>query len=356
MRLSVLAVAVLLAGCALNERTSEPLAQATQTITPRVGGTWQDNLRNAALLSAMVYGASPDHELRELGGGEGLRALMPGLSVARRLVLFAHQGLPAEYFAPRLWIMPWVRHPEVYVIGNPADQSLNIVFVGSNDLSDWYQNAKASVYEDDGEAGDPFIPSGHAGFRRGVTNLIDSGFFSDELPELCRAWGIRPGADGRVPVFVSGHSLGAAIAQLSLPVLDGWHHTGERAVDGAFVIERGEGLFSVRGVHLIAPPYAIASDEYLDEDLPPERWRRDAAVYEWMVRTYGGITWNVIHDADVVCSVYDFRKVHEVSMKHFGRLVRIDGNGQARIEETSWRNQRPHDYWSYWRSLRTLPR
>jgi hypothetical protein len=357
MRLLSATAAILLAlpgtGCAARLRSPGPAVDVVPAINPRTSAGWHDNLLNGALLAAMVYGAGRDHERLELAGYENLRALMPGLSVERRLELFAARGLHAAYIAPRLWIMPWVRYPELYVLGDAHDQSLCLVFVGSNDAQDWYQNAKTSVYEDTPKAGRPFIPSGHAGFRRGVRNLIAAGFFTKDLPGLAQEWGIKPGPDGRIPVFVAGHSLGAAMAQLSLPCIEGWHHTG--ADDhGFFGLEKTGGLFAVRGAYLIAPPYAVASDEFISPKLEHEQWQRNVRCYEWMVATYGPITWNVLHDADVVCSIYDVRNVHEVSMKHLGHRVRIDGRGQARVDDGAWGNQRPHDYWGYYRQLRSL--
>jgi hypothetical protein len=356
MRLLSAAAAILLAlpgtGCAARSRSPAP-ADAVPAINPRTTGSWRDNLLGGTLLAAMVYGAGRDHERLEQAGYENLRALMPGLSVERRLELFAARGLHAAYIAPRLWIMPWVRYPELYVLGDPHDQSMCIVFVGSNDAQDWYQNAKTSVYEDSPAAGRPFIPSGHAGFRRGVRNLIAIGFFDRDLPRLAQEWGIKPGSDGRIPVFVAGHSLGAAMAQLCLPAIEGWHHTGTDD-HGFFGLDKTGGRFAVRGAYLIAPPYAVASDEFISPKLDHEQWQRNVRCYEWMVATYGDLTWNVLHDADVVCSIYDVRNVHEVSMKHLGHRVRIDGKGQARLDDGAWGNQRPHDYWGYYRPLRSL--
>ncbi|HAT09687.1 MAG TPA: hypothetical protein DCS97_03650 [Planctomycetes bacterium] len=334
MRLTVLCLVVLAAGCVRIEHPDEAVAAIAPSPIQQDTAPWHENLRHAAHLAAMAYGASTEHERIERGPGDELRAQMPGLSVGIRLRLFARRGLHAAYVAPRLWIMPWVHHPELYVLGDTVGQTMTVVFVGSNGPDDWYQNLKASVYEDDGDAGDPYIPSGHAGFRRGVRNLAACGFFDRIMPTLADGWGIRPGSDGRIPVFVAGHSLGAAIALLSLPAIDGWSHRGTRAPDGGFELERRTGAFAVRGAFLIAPPYAIASDTFIDPDLPMARVLRNHHAYAWMRRAYGAIIWNVMHEADTVCALYDVRQAHEVSLKHLGHLVRIDGSGQARLVET----------------------
>ena len=102
MRLILVGLVVLAAGCARIEHPDAPLASTVQPPVLRVAAPWQENLRHAAHLAAMIYGASPEHERIERGPGDELRAQMPGLSVEIRFRLFAQRGLHAAFVAPRL--------------------------------------------------------------------------------------------------------------------------------------------------------------------------------------------------------------------------------------------------------------
>jgi hypothetical protein len=357
-RAALAAFVLVLAGCAVVERAPPPRAVDPHDLPPglAVDAGWRSNLAAASLYAAMAYGAREDQAMLERAGGDAIRARMPGLDIERRLELLASRGLHGAYVAPSLWIMPWIHHPELYVVGDARRRSLTLIFVGSNDAGDWYQNLKPDAVEDAGRPGEYYIPTGHAGFRRGVLNLVGIGFFDRVLPQLASSWNIPAGTDGRIDLFVVGHSLGAAEALLCMPALDGWRHAGGVADDGGFRLERMPGPWAVRGAFLIAPPYALSSDEFLDPRLDAGRWRRDAAGYAWMTRHYGHLVWNAIHDADPVSRLYDPRNIHEVSMKHLGRLVRIRGDGSLHIEESpAWGNLRPHDPWTYWRALRDEP-
>lgn len=201
-------------------------------------------------------------------------------------------------------------YPELFILSIKRSANMIIVFKGTDSWFDWYQNFKQMVFLDKKEGGDVYIPMGHAGFRRGVLNLVNFGFHNFGIKKHIDTFGLPES----VSLTLIGHSQGGALAQLTTPYLDGMRYKNNA------VIRNQDWKHSVKKVITFGTPLALHKEK--------NNW-------DFINEHYAHNTTHVIRDGDIVSTAYipkDKQKLYRL----YGRLIRIDRDGNVHLEETQW--------------------
>lgn len=135
---------------------------------------------------------------------------------------------------------------------------------------------------------------GHAGFRRSVMNLIDYKDIFSRIDSFVSNCG---GNKSSFPIYLTGHSLGSAIAQM-------------------FVTPLVNSGFQFSGMYNFAPPLAV---------------RRDSSIL--LNCRYGDITYDIVNYKDFIPRA-SFKS--RVRLEHFGKFYRICKNGNIFKEEEKY--------------------
>jgi hypothetical protein len=241
-------------------------------------------------------------------------------------------GYNTTYFAPVDRIIE--AYPRVYILSNSEENGILILFLGTRSLFEWIQNLKAINYEDIAVSDTYFIPSGHAGFRRAIMNLVNAKF-ENAIYSHSEEYMLDK---NDLKLTVLGYSQGAGIAQLSLPYLDGYKYKIENNL--TYIVDTAPNI-SIEELVTFAPPYAISTYD--------KSW-------EIVNSCYGGKTYQIIRDNDFVSSAYNVSNNGRLSVMHFGQLVRITRDGVVKEEQTNWgrgdsKNDFPHSIHQYQRAL-----
>ena len=212
------------------------------------------------------------------------------------------------------------KYPNVYLMGKRHSNQLIVLFTGTEvglDNRDLLQDGKSATYADSYprrySKKIPYVPNGHLGFRDGVYNLMNRGFFdaaekqdngsnldfdcemedkdfakdiNGENPTIknfiCLFEIQAPNDKGKpVEIYVMGHSLGAGIAQVSLGVFAGLHwdeDSPDLSIESHIRTDPNYlKKYDLKGVFLFAPPRSVYS-HYGDDDLKtcaPVKWFGD---------------------------------------------------------------------------------
>jgi hypothetical protein len=316
-------------------------------------------------------------QFSEITYGNGIRDTWAKRTAAA--ARFSAAGYHSLYYLPSYnW---FIRDPNLFVLGRTGSHEIMILFTGTEVYDNPYdiiQDTKTNLYFDDPEPGDLYIPAGHAGFRAGVLNLINVGFLPRTLslndlrgdgcqePNAsalvdfsCRYRIADPTRTDPIQVTIVGHSLGAGLAQIMTPSVEGlsWYNDGTSDAP-AWRVRRREGWpFRVHHLFAFAPPLAVYShdDDTCVEIQPnnPIAILRDRSIY-------GGPSLHerasmVIHEGDMVPVIWNpvRRNMHCVPGQHFGRFFSIPRNGGAMLDgrDVDWRINRPHASASYQTSI-----
>lgn len=249
---------------------------------------------------------------------------------------FSEMGMDATYFSPKYRF--FLNYPEVFILSKERSGQLIILFVGTDSAGDWIQNAKSTNYEDVAVEDTFYIPSGHAGFRRGMYNLIKNQFFTNHINKHIEKYNVKKSENELVKVTITGHSQGAGLAQFATPIIDGYKYK-----KGAITKEINW-PYTVQAVYAFAPPYAVSHTK---------------SDWDFMEKTYRDITYQVIRDNDFVPTVYNAAAHgHTVPVRHYGKLIRITRDDDVLEESTFWGSKiseshknMPHHISGYQRAL-----
>ena len=137
------------------------------------------------------------------------------------------------------------------------------------------------------------MPPGHGGFRRSLMNLITEEDLFRQIDELIR--NINPAADlSKFPIYLTGHSLGAAISQLFIECLQ-------------------YRKYNFAGAYHFAPPLAVA-----------------CSMNPYMRETYGKKVYDIINYKDYIA------RAGRIDVAHFGKFVRICDDKKLYYETESY--------------------
>ena len=224
-------------------------------------------------------------------------------------------GLDVTYYSP-YDILESSNYPEAFILSRKKSNSVTILFVGTNSKYDWLQNTKSTNYEDKVIEGNYYIPPGHAGYRRGIMNLIIRGFFGNILDDHAKNHSVRDGSGQNIRIRLLGHSQGAGLAQLAAPIIDGYRYINgirSKSRSSKYILEK---------LYAYGAPYTISTEG--------DDWT-------FMNNTYGGLSYMILKDGDLVASIYNSYKYERtVPSRHFGNYIRITRDNEVKREITSW--------------------
>lgn len=289
----------------------------------------------------------------------------------------------AAYLRPRFSSL--TTFPSIYLLSKPSSHRIIVYFPGVDAAAgpaDLLQSLKAGAAEDQPVAGQPYIPRGHEGFREGIANLINDGFFlqakslaeleeecsqsatSDRAPDrktvslagfICTYDVADPTRSDPIELVVAGHSLGAGVAQSALGAFNGMTWIREPAGGWAVAAPERNWPFRVRAAYLYSPPLALyPRDEGCN-------WVSGGAVNPIDVYTVHGLTdltYSIIKEGDPVPNLWrpGGPSINCVEGNHFGKMVSIPRGEEPDIAARTpvtikWDNPFPHRLQSYRKAL-----
>jgi|GEM_PF-3660531 len=163
---------------------------------------------------------------------------------------------------------------DVFLASRPGSNRLFIVITGTESVRDWAENAKFGSYTNRYKDGQFYVPPGHAGFRRGMLNVVNDDVIRinefDTNPLDCAGearkrsrlsrhiceYGL-PRSKGGIEAVLVGHSRGAGVAMIMATAFSGLEIV--RPDDNGPVKVRRQNYWplSLNAVITFAPPYAI---------------------------------------------------------------------------------------------------
>jgi hypothetical protein len=170
-------------------------------------------------------------------------------------------------------------------------------------IADWLMNGAFWNYEntDQAEDGIKCLPPGHAGFREAVMKLIQRQHLMDSIAALMKI--CNPARQpSQYPVYLTGHSLGAALSQMFITSLDCPQNMGA-----------GNYHFQFGGAYHFAPPLASS-----------------CSVRQSMVDNYGDRVYDIVNYKDYV------PRAGRNNTFHFGQFYRICDDDSIYRETERW--------------------
>lgn len=264
--------------------------------------------------------------------------------VAAAKAAFAARGYVSRYVAAKKGAFQSTT--DVFLVTRPGTNRLFIVITGTESARDWAENAKYNAYTASYEDGQFYIPPGHAGFRRGMLNIINSGVFKigefDDAPLDCAKAGPRrsilsdficehhmPTGPGQIDAVIVGHSRGSGIGVVLATAVAGLEIKRPEKNGPVTVAPRKFWPLTLRAVIGFAPPYAIyiRSDAEAGMKVPP------GFEDQWSILNRYGIpqkTVLFINDRDVVPAL-------SVGLgRQFGHRYMIKPSGAVVYDGTDW--------------------
>jgi hypothetical protein len=172
-------------------------------------------------------------------------------------------------------------------------------------FTDWITDGKFWNYENTPEANEPLgnMPPGHGGFRKSLMNLINKNDLFKDIEDIIKK--CNANADPfTFPIYLTGHSLGAAISQLLMEPL-------------------AHKKFNFSGAYHFAPPLAVA-----------------CSVNEIFKKKFGSKTYDIVNFKDYV------PRAGRNGVAHFGTFLRICDDNLIYKEKESYINFRGKEYFS----------
>ncbi len=164
-------------------------------------------------------------------------------------------------------------------------------------LRDLITDSKIKVYENTQEQKDKqmVLAGGPAGFRRSMFYLLEDDLIFNKIHEFIDCIGSK--FESTFPIYLTGHSLGAALAS-------------------HFILPLTSNNYNFQGAYLFAPPLAIS--------------KNDA---KFIQKKYGHLIHEIVNYRDYVSRA---TKYHRNRLAHIGTFYRIHKNGEIRQEEEEY--------------------
>lgn len=285
----------------------------------------------------------------------------------------------AAYLRPRL--SPLTTFPSIYLLSKPQSHRIIVYFPGVDAAAspaDVIQSLKAGAAEDQPFPGQLYVPRGHEGFREGVRNLADDGFFLqaksfEELEQECRpaAEGskssnrkivslasficaydvIDPSRSDPIELVVGGHSLGAGVAQSALGAFSGLTWRQENTGSWAVAPAERNWPFRVSAAYLYSPPLALYPR---NGNCRPVDGASVNPIDIFVEKGLADLTFSIIKDGDPVPDLWrpGGPSINCVEGDHFGKKVAIPRGDEPDVAarpplEIRWENPFPHRLESY---------
>lgn len=186
-------------------------------------------------------------------------------------------------------------HTQALLWGNK--NFLMVAFRGTepSKIKDWISDAKFWNYESNPSSNEEFanMPAGHGGFRNSLISLITKKKLFEKIDKII----LRCSSDidkSNFPIYLTGHSLGAAISQLFVEPLN----------------YRG---YNFSGAYHFAPPLAVSCN-----------------VNDYMKTKYGDKIYDIVNYKDYV------PRAGRNGVAHFGKFYRICNDGLIYSERESY--------------------
>ncbi|WP_295222572.1 lipase family protein [uncultured Chryseobacterium sp.] len=172
-------------------------------------------------------------------------------------------------------------------------------------LKDWLTDSKYWNYQNaDGYDEElSYLPPGHGGFRRSLTRLIKEKNLMEEIKTIIKKTNTQ-GNLKTYPIYLTGHSLGAALSQL-------------------FIVPLQYNQLNFKGAYHFAPPLAVTC-------------QMNAELRE----KYGKIVYDIVNYKDYV------PRAGRNGTAHFGKFYRICDNGLLYKEEEAYVKFRLSEYFN----------
>ena len=163
-----------------------------------------------------------------------------------------------------------------------------------NKIRDIISDVKISPMENTTELAEHygFLPAGQAGFRGRIMNLIDEDAIFYRIEKMVRQYGKKK---GDMPIYLTGHSLGAAMASM-------------------FVTPLKNKGFSFKGSYHFAPPLTVSC--------------ADAIAIK---NADSSVIYDIVNYKDEVAKGLGLSAIYS-SLKHIGKFYRICENGYINNE------------------------
>lgn len=172
-------------------------------------------------------------------------------------------------------------------------------------LKDWWSDAKYWTYEN-AEGSDTSLanmPPGHGGFRRSLIRLMEEKNLKAEIANIISK--CNPKAEQHsFPIYLTGHSLGAALSQL-------------------FIVPLEYYKFNFAGAYHFAPPLAVS-----------------CAVNHSMRIDYGDKVYDIVNYKDYV------PRAGRNGVAHFGKFYRICDDGLVYEEKEAYVKFNRNEYFT----------
>jgi hypothetical protein len=196
-------------------------------------------------------------------------------------------------------------HTQALLWGNK--NFLIIAFRGTEPslFKDWISDAKFWNYENNPDSNEDLanMPAGHGGFRRSLISLITNESIFKKIDEMILKCSLGSTMTD-FPIYLTGHSLGAAISQLFIEPLN---YKG----------------YNFSGAYHFAPPLAVS-----------------CKLNDYMKENYGDKVYDIINYKDYV------PRAGRNGVAHFGKFYRICKNGRIYSEKEAYVKFKFFEYFS----------
>jgi len=172
-------------------------------------------------------------------------------------------------------------------------------------LKDWLTDAKYWNYENAEGYNEElsYLPAGHGGFRRSMIRLLKEKNLIEEIKKKIKE--VNPQADVKTfPIYLTGHSLGAALAQL-------------------FIVPLQYHQLNFKGAYHFAPPLAVT-----------------CKVNAEMREKYGSMVYDIVNYKDYV------PRAARNGTAHFGKFYRICNDSLVYKEQEAYVKFRFSEYFN----------
>lgn len=321
------------AAAAITAAATVPAAAAAQA--PRVGAPLAEACQKLPIADACGIVA------------ESTRMLGPsyeGQKATAGVAAFEALGYKTTYIPARAGSLQGVT--DVFLASRPGTNRLFIVITGTESTRDWIENAKFGSYTSRYKDGQFYVPPGHAGFRRGMLNIVNDDVIRidefDSGPLDCTGDARRRSRlsrhicehglsrePGGIETVIVGHSRGAGIGLLMATAFSGLEIVQPVPGGPAEVRRQAYWPLSLKAVITFAPPYAVyrRTDRQLGLDIPA------GMPGQWEILAREGIpakTISFLNEQDIVPLV-------SLGVgRHFGHRFRIGRHGGATYEGNDW--------------------